>query len=276
VNFDLWREHKSYKAYYEDKGKTSVSFTFSIASKGDIPNSLCFLVEEVHTRPTVLVNATISWTEKSPKTRCSEYVSSSPTLFIEEAKDFKLRGNATEANGNRFNFYIMDSSNYWNWITDKAYVAIFEQKNINPVNFDVPLTKDQAGSTLYFVVENPLKDVNESVIVNAVLEWQEKPTVSATLGGWVLGSFIAVIGFIIIIIAGIASLVFKPKRPKGKTYTGVIQQRPPPPAYSRPSKPRPKVVQKDYVATDKIYCVYCGAENRADARFCRKCGKPMD
>jgi 4-amino-4-deoxy-L-arabinose transferase-like glycosyltransferase len=29
------------------------------------------------------------------------------------------------------------------------------------------------------------------------------------------------------------------------------------------------------VPQEKIYCVYCGAENPADAVFCRKCGKKI-
>ncbi|MEM2930384.1 MAG: hypothetical protein QW797_05945 [Thermoproteota archaeon] len=133
VNFELWKAGASYKAYYEDKGKTSVSFTFSIASKTDVPNSFYFVVEGVNTKPTVLVNATISWTEKSLKTECSEYASSSPQFLIEEAKDFRLRGNATEANGKKFNFYIMDYSNRLAWLADKSYTALFEQKNVDSV-----------------------------------------------------------------------------------------------------------------------------------------------
>lgn len=276
VNYDLWEKGLAYKAFYEDKGKTSISFTFSIASKEALPSSFYFVVEQHNSgvRPTVLVNSTISWTEKSSKTECSEYASSLPQFLIEDVKDFRLIGNATEANGKKFNFYIMDYSNLLDWLADKSYTALFEQKNVDSVNFDFSLTEDQAKSALYFVAENPLKDVDESIVINAVLKWQEKATISTTLGGWIVGSTIAFIGFIIMIIAGIASIVFKPKKTKGEAYADVVQRRPPSPSYSKP-RPRPKPIQQDYAGAEKIYCTYCGAENRAEAKFCRKCGRPM-
>ena len=46
VNYDLWEKGKAYKAFYEDRGKTSISFTFSIASKDALPSSFCFVVEQ--------------------------------------------------------------------------------------------------------------------------------------------------------------------------------------------------------------------------------------
>ena len=195
--------------------------------------------------------------------------------LIEEVKDFRLKGNAREANGKKFNFYIMAGySNYSDWFADRSYTAIFEQKNVDSVNFDLLLTEGQAKSVLYFAVENPLKDVNENITINAILEWQGKATVSATIGGLVLGGFIAFIGFIIIIIAGIASLIFRRKKAGGENYAYAVQRRPPSSSYSKP-RPRPRVVQQDYAEAEKIYCTYCGTENRAEAKFCRKCGRPM-
>jgi hypothetical protein len=215
INFDLWKAGSTYTAYYETKGKTSVSFTFSIASEEDVPNTFYFVAEEytIAVKPTVLVNATISWAEKTSRSDCSEYYMSSLQITFEQTKGFKLRGNATEVNGNKFNFYIMDSSNYWNWVTDKPYTTIFEQKNVASVSFDKSLTSEQASSVLYFVVENPLKDVNESVSVSADLEWQEKATIATTIGGWILGGAIAIIGIIVILISGVSVLVFK-RKPK--------------------------------------------------------------
>lgn len=93
----------------------------------------------------------------------------------------------------------------------RAYTSYFEQKNVTETSFTIQLTKDQATSTIYFIVENPLRDVNETVKISAILEWQEKATIAATIGGWMLGGVIAIIGVIIIIVAGIATLVFKPK-----------------------------------------------------------------
>jgi len=71
--------------------------------------------------------------------------------------------------------------------------------------------------------------------------------------------------------------MYSPRRiEKSRTYyADVVQQRSASPSYSKP-RPRPRVAQQDYTTIEKIYCTYCGAENRADARFCRKCGKPMD
>ncbi|MEM2930791.1 MAG: hypothetical protein QW797_08050 [Thermoproteota archaeon] len=212
VNFELWVAGSAYRAYYEDEGRTSASFTFSIASKEEIPSTFIFVVEE-HSpgvEPIVLVNSTISWTEKSSKTEFSGYVASPLQILIEEAKDFRLRGNAMEINGNRFNFYIMDYSNYWDWLADKNYTAIFEQKNVDSLNFNISLTESQVGSvfSMCFVVENPLKDMEEKVSINAVLEWRERATVLATLSRQTLGIITAFIG-IITIIAGTAALVFK-------------------------------------------------------------------
>jgi hypothetical protein len=41
---------------------------------------------------------------------------------------------------------------------------------------------------------------------------------------------------------------------------------PPPSPAPPPSTPRP---------SEKVYCVYCGAENPVDAAFCKKCGKKI-
>jgi hypothetical protein len=213
VNFDLWKAGASYIAYYEVKGITYASFTISISRKEDVPTTFYFVVEEhvIGVKPTVRVTATISWAEQASILDSSAEFSSLPPLIIEESKDFVLRGNATEVSGYRFNFYIMNLDNYMEWTLGKAYTAYFEQKNVTETSFTIQLTKGQATSAIYFVVENPLRDVNETVKISATLEWQEKATIAATLGGWILGGIIAVIGLIIIIVAGIATLIFKPK-----------------------------------------------------------------
>jgi hypothetical protein len=236
ANFDLWKAGLAYKAYYEDKEKTSVSFSFSIPLKEDLPSAFYFVVEE-HSpgvEPTVLVDSTISWTEKSSKAGCSGYVASPPQVLIEQAKDFRLRGNATEGNGNRFNFYIMDYSSYWDWLADKNYTAIFELENVSSLSFDISLTEDQVGSafSVCFVVENPLKDTDEEVSINAVLEWQEERTVSATPGRQVLGGIIACVGFTTMVITGIA--FFKTR--KGEAYGDAVKQSP---SFSYSSKLEP-------------------------------------
>ncbi|MBO3754340.1 MAG: hypothetical protein FGF53_05630 [Candidatus Brockarchaeota archaeon] len=217
VNFDLWKAGLSYKAYFEEKGKTSVSINFSIALKENLPDAIYFVVEEHEpgVEPTVLVNSTISWIERSSRTDCTGYVASTPQVLIEEAKDFRLRGNATEMNGNRFNFYIMEYSNYWDWLAGKNYTVILKRENVNSLSFNISLTEDQVGSafSVCFVVENPLKDVDEKITIHAALEWQEKTTVSTIFGGKIIGSIMASIG-LVMTIAGIALLVFKPRQKK--------------------------------------------------------------
>lgn len=314
VNFDLWKADVAYTAYYEAQGKTSVSFSFSIAT--EVPDTLYFVVEGV--QPVVRVTATISWIEKSSRYDYTEYHHSPGLFLIGEAKDFVVKGIATEAGYNKFNFYIMDSSNYNNWFDGKAYTAYYERKDISTVTFSVSLTKDQstipiyfvvenlnldinetvslsatiswveqasihtrsgyftslectfeeskdfvlrgtaeevgnnkfnfyifdgdnydnwadgksytsyyevknvtttsfsipltekqAESTTYFIAENPLLDISETVKVSATLEYEEKATIVATIGGFVIGSFIALIGFIIMIIAGIMAFIFR-------------------------------------------------------------------
>ncbi|MEM3829196.1 MAG: hypothetical protein QXP36_08295 [Conexivisphaerales archaeon] len=213
VNFDLWKAGASYTAYYEVKGVTSINFEFSITTKDAVPDTFYFVVEEyaLGVKPVVRVTATISWVEKASIYDCSKYFTSSPILIIEESKDFVLKGNVTEVGNHIFNFYIMDSDNYLNWFGGKAYVAYFEKKNVTSTSFSIPLTKDQATSAIYFVAENPLVDINETVKVSATLEWQEKATIAATIGGWILGGIIAILGFIVIIIAGVLALILKPK-----------------------------------------------------------------
>jgi len=213
VNFDLWKAGATYTAYYEAEGKTSVNFSFSIATKDAVPDTFYFVVEEyaLGVKPVVRVTTTISWAEKASIYDCSEYYAHYWTLIIEESKDFVLEGNALEVANKKFNFYILDSTNYWNWYEGKSYNAYFERKNVTSTSFSVSLSKEQATSTIYFVAENPLKDTDETVKFSATLKWNEKATIAATIGGWILGGIIAFLGFIVIIIAGVAALVFKPR-----------------------------------------------------------------
>ena len=216
VNFDLWKADTSYTSYYTAGGKTSLTFTFSIATEEAVPSTFYFVVEEytLGIKPIVRVTATISWTEKASLYDCSEYFMSWELVFaFEESKDFALKGSATEAATRKFNFYIFDSENYYDWLSNKTYTAYYEEKEVTTTSFDVPLTKDEATTLFYFVAENPLLDTNETVKLSATLEWNEKATIAATLGGWILGGAVAFIGFIVIIVAGVAAFVFKPKAP---------------------------------------------------------------
>lgn len=215
VNFDLWKAGSTYTSYYEAEGKTSVNFSFSIATKDALPDSFYFVAEEYYLgeKPVVRVTATISWTEKASIYDSSEYYANYWTIIIEESKDFVLKGSASEVASKKFNFCILDSTNYNNWIGGEAYTAYFEKKDIASTSFSIPLTKEQATSTIYFVAENPLTDNNETVKFSATLEWNEKATIATAIAGWILGGIIAFLGLIVIIIAGVAALVFKPRGP---------------------------------------------------------------
>lgn len=209
-NYYNWYDDEAYTAYYDVKDVSTITFSVSL-TEDQATSSIYFVVENpsLDINETVNLSATISWTEKASRSDCSEYLAPSPPIIINgETKDFKIKGNATEINGNKFNFYIMDSSNYWYWVFNEPYTAIFEQKDATSVMFDKSVTSRQ---TLYFVAENTLKNVDVSVSVNAELEWQEKAIIARTIGGWILGGVVAFIGFIVMLVSGIAVLVFREK-----------------------------------------------------------------
>ena len=131
---------------------------------------------------------------------------------IEESKDFVLNVNASVAADNKFHFYIGDSWGYWNIIYGQPFAAYYFKENLTSTSFSLPLTRKQVTSyTIYFVVENPLKDVTETVTLSATLEWNEKPIIATATGGIVVGGMIAFLGIFLIIIAWVFALVFKPK-----------------------------------------------------------------
>lgn len=208
-NYYNWYDGKAYTSYYEVKDRSTINFSLSL-TKDQATSSIYFVVENpnLDINETVKLSATMRWIEKSDIHDCSEYFTSS-TFTFEDSKDFVLRGTATEIGNNKFNFYILDSDNYFNWIDGKPYTSYYEVKNVTTTSFSIPFTENQAESITYFVVENPLLDIGETVKVSATLEYKEKATIAATIGGFVLGSFIAFIGFIVMIIAGIMALIFR-------------------------------------------------------------------
>jgi hypothetical protein len=153
VNFDLWKAGSTYTSYYKAEGKTSVNFNFSIATKDKLPDTFYFVAEEysLGVKPVVRATATIGWIEKASIYDCSEYFMSWEILLtIEEAKDFVLTGSATEVANKKFNFLIFDTTNYFNWIGNKAYSAYYEKKNVTTTSFSIPLTKDELRQ--YFIL----------------------------------------------------------------------------------------------------------------------------
>ena len=208
-NYWNWREAKAYMAYFEEKNVTLTSF-YILLSKEQATSAIYFVAENplLNVNETVKVSATLEYEEKAPLHDCSGYFTSSEYVY-EKSKDFVLRGTATEAGNNKFNFYVFDGDNYDNWADGKSYTSYYEVKNVTTTSFSIPLTEKQAESTTYFVVENPLLDISETVKVSATLEYKEKATIAATIVGFVFGSFIAFIGFIIMIIAGIMAFIFR-------------------------------------------------------------------
>jgi len=174
-NFNLWETNKTYTAFYEAKGKTSSTFNFSIAEE-DISDWFYFVVEEHNSdlKPTISVSATISWIEKSYLYDYVDYCSFFGLSSFEETRDIVVEGNATEVGDNEFNFYMMDYSNYYSFITNNAYSTFYEAKNVSVLEFSVPLAKTQASSSIYFVVENPNLDIDEVISTTATIRWIEK------------------------------------------------------------------------------------------------------
>ena len=217
--YSNWYDGKTYSAIYEAKDAITESFSISLI-KDQATSSIYFAVENpnLDVDETVTLSASIDYVEKTSIYDCSEYFMSwEIILTIEEAKDFMLEGTATEVDDNKFNFYIFDTTNYFNWIGDEPYTSYYEVKNVTTTSFSIPLTKDEATSIFYFVVENPLQDTNETVKLSATTKWNEKATIATTALGIVLGGVVVLFGLIIMIIAGVASLVFKPKPPAPPT-----------------------------------------------------------
>jgi len=177
VNFDLWKTGKSYDAYYETHKETLVSFSLSIASEDEVPETFYFVVEKYseEAEPEVHVNAIISWVEKNPKYDNTDYLSSNHLSArpSEKARDFMLEVTAIEIENRKFNFYIFNSSNYDRWFKDEMYSAYYEVKDVSTINFSRLLTVEEATSSLKFVVENPNLDIYVIVNLSAAINWVE-------------------------------------------------------------------------------------------------------
>lgn len=156
------------------------------------------------------LSSTISWIEKTPFHLCSNDFSSLEFTF-EEAKDFVVKGNASEVGNHEFDFYMFDSDNYLDWKADNPCTAFYEEKGVTSTSFNISLTEEQAESLMYFVLENPLTDVEETVNVSTDLKYQEKATVAGAIAGLILGGIVGFIGFIVLIISAIAHFVWKPE-----------------------------------------------------------------
>ncbi|MGB9760780.1 MAG: hypothetical protein ACPLZG_13200 [Thermoproteota archaeon] len=223
-NYNLWKEGLSFKAYYEGKGSTSYSFTLTFSKKEELPSSFYYVVEvpkgelnpkasKEELKRVVEVNAIASWTEIKEAFFKSDYAGYYYFIYtpgISERRNFVIKGDIVEKNGNNFNFYIMDSTNHNNFITDKPFSAHYEKKGISSDSFSVQLTEEQLKDYVYFVVENPNTNINETITLKAKLTYEEKVTdYSASVGAFWLGSVSAILGFLLIVSAGVAHFVLK-------------------------------------------------------------------
>lgn len=85
---------------------------------------------------------------------------------------------------------------------------------------------------------------------------------------------IILVGLLLLLVAWILAAVgfFSIKTPTTQPPTTVP---PTPPAPSPPSATPPEPTVPVSVPVEKMYCRYCGTENKTDAVFCAKCGKKI-
>jgi hypothetical protein len=207
-----WYE-KTYTPYYEAKDISTITFSVPFPREKAF-SGIHFVVEnlEIDIDSVVGLSATLSWVEKASIDDYSNFFDTSGVgLEFGEVRDIVLRVEAQEMDSNQFNFYVFDSTNYFNWKDDRDYAPYYEEMNISTTSFDIPLTLEQADTPIYFTVENPLKDIQETVHVSASLEWDEKVTSGLAIGGSSAGGVVAFIGLVVMIAGGIATLVLKRK-----------------------------------------------------------------
>ncbi|MGC9059548.1 MAG: hypothetical protein ACP5H3_04060 [Candidatus Aenigmatarchaeota archaeon] len=213
-NFYLWMKGESFKAFEEETGSSAYSFTSFFNKKEELPSYFYCVVEvpknelkpeasKEELNRVVEVNVTARWTEFKESYK-EEYIDSYYLYYASETskiRNFVVRGNIDEKNGNNFNFYIMDNNNCENFLNDKPFFAYYKKKGTSSDSFSVKLTEEQIKD-VFFVVENPNTNINETITLRAKLMYEEKVTNYSTSGrAFLLGSASAIIGFILIITA---------------------------------------------------------------------------
>jgi hypothetical protein len=222
-NFDLWKENLSSKAYYKGTGASSYSFNVAFNKKEEL--SFYFVVEvpknelnpslsPEELKRVVKVSDTISYVEVTERLKFeyeNYYLWFVPLINISEVRNTVLEGSVKESSNNNFNFYVFDGTNFENFDSDKPYSSCYEKKGISEDSFSVPLKPEQANSNIYFVVVNT-SNYNESMVLKAKISYEEKVVdASASVGAFFLGGALAGLGFVLVIIAGVSTLIFKPK-----------------------------------------------------------------
>ena len=177
--YSNWYYGRTYSAIHEVKDIITEPFSISL-TEDEAASTIYFAVENptLDIEETITLSATISWIGKSSRYDCTQYYHSTGISIFKEAKDIILDGTVTEMSNNMFNFYIMNSSNYCNWYDGEPYTAYYEAKDISTITFSVSLTRSQATSSIYFVVENPNMDIDEVVNLSAIRNWVESSSYS--------------------------------------------------------------------------------------------------
>jgi len=222
-NFELWKENFSSTAYYVGTGSNTYSFSLTFNKKEELPDSFYYVIivpstelnpsaSEEALKRVVEVNVIARWTEVEERSKYdyADYYAFYPSMVPtgSERRNFVLEGNVAEQNNKNFNFYIMDSSNEGNFWSDKPYSDYYEKKGISSDSFSLSPTEAQLENNVYFIVENPNTNVNETIVLKAKLTYEETDY-SASGGALIFGGILAVLGLIVVIAAGIATIIFK-------------------------------------------------------------------
>jgi hypothetical protein len=129
---------------------------------------------------------------------------------IPEKRNLVIKGIVIEKNGNNFNFYIMDSSNKNDFWNDKPYEAYYVKRGISSDSFSVQFTLEEPEKFVHLIVENPNTNIEETITLKAKLTYEEKVTDYSTSNiAYSLGNISAIIGFLLIVSAGVAHFVLK-------------------------------------------------------------------
>jgi hypothetical protein len=220
-NFNLWIENFSSTAYYVGTGSNTYSFSLTFDKKEELPDSFYYVVvvpstelnpsaSEEALKRVVEVNVIARWTEVEEgwKSDYAGYYAFYYLAGLSERRNFVLEGNVAEQNSNTFNFYIMDYSNNENFWSDKPYSAYYEKKGISTDSFSISPTEVQLKNNVYFIVENPNTNINETIVLKAKLTYEETDY-SASRGALIFGGILAALGLIVVIAAGVATIIFK-------------------------------------------------------------------
>lgn len=179
VNFELWKERRNYVAYYEAENVTSTTFT--IQFKDELPDTIYLVVKSITSQaPIVQVNADWIWLEENKwfKNYADDITIVTPLFPYAMFNTPMLKVEAKEVNGKTFNFYILDSTNYSNWYSDKPYKAYYVAEKVTTADFSMQLPNESLW--LYLVVENISEEADDRITVSITAMVTEAETKAET------------------------------------------------------------------------------------------------